>query len=1545
MRLKLFIADKYKLTKFNLPKEAQESFLITYKPSNSKKNYTISIESSNNNWILKSNGLVNLVQNGSVALDTNLSNYSCHQLEIVGDKEPKFLYCMPSVDENLIDVSIFGVQKITIGNTNNCNIFYPNNRLQNNHVIITNQNGKSIITANGDGVYLNEKQIRQTYLKIGDVIFIHGLKIIYMGSFLRINNPLNTVSVNGLQEYSDLSMVDNSNYEKVNSEELDIDLYKDEEYFYHTPRIKNFIIKEHIVINDPPTPEKDNSLPFLLSMGSSLTMAASSLISSYTVIYSLKTGEAQMSSAIPSLLMCGMMLIGSVLMPRLTSNYEKKRMKKRERLRQEKYGKYLDEKELEIKEILDKQTDILNENYPSVKTCCEIIINKNKKLWERNIQDEDFLSIRLGIGEVETKLEIDASQKAFTLEEDNLKERVFSIVDASRKLKNVPILTNLRDQEITSIICEINNKKNYVNNLIMQLIAMQSAIDLKIVFLTDDSNDDYEYMKYLPHLWSEDKQVRFYADNLSEMKSISEYLEKELKERKGKLKEKKNDSETEKKIEKDREYASFSTYYLIVTDCYKKTRDLSIINDILKIDKNLGFSMLIIDDNLKDLPTECKNFVYVKEKGSYQIESTDDNNITKAFELEQILNYDMNYISSYLSNIPISTKKGTSELPKSLNFLEMYNVSKIEQLNILNRWKENDPTTSLKVPIGVHADRDLFILDLHEKAHGPHGLIAGSTGSGKSEFIITFVLSMAINYHPDEVAFVLIDYKGGGLAGAFENREKGISIPHLAGTITNLDTSEMNRTLVSINSELKRRQAAFNKARDALGEGTIDIYKYQRFYREGKVKEPIPHLFIISDEFAELKSQQPDFMDELISTARIGRSLGVHLILATQKPSGVVNDQIWANSKFKICLKVQDRSDSMEMLKRPEAASIKETGRFYLQVGYDEYFDIGQSGWAGAKYVPSDRIIKKVDDTIEFIDNLGNVYKVISDDEDKSTKQVEDLGEQLPNIVKYIVDLAKKQNIKTKMLWLSSIPDKIYVEGLKVKYNYESKPYYINPVIGEYDNPSSQEQGILTLDLTNVGNTAIYGMVGSGKENLLTTIIYTTCIDHSPEEVNFYILDFGAETLRMFAKYPHVGGVATIDDTDMIMNLFDMLLQELARRKDLFSDYGGNYKDYINESGNKLPLITIVINGYDVMNENFSRLEDGIFPLLREGSKYGIVFIATTSINNGIGYRTAQMFMNIISLQQKSDDSYRDITGCPKGLSPKKFFGRGVVSKNKTGYEFQTAYISNKEKINETIRNTAAELQDKYKKRATKIKTLPNVVELSQIKEETTGLNHVAIGINKTTLNTSFYNFDNLPVTMILSSKIFDNFGFVNALVNQLSTLDNVLTTVVDATGLFNKKYEGVTLYKESFDNAFKNIIMEVNKEGQDANKRVFVFLGLGVIKQMLSPTGVKMYDLLFSNISRFKNSKIILIDDYTPFQNLELESWYNDLIVDTNGIWLGENPTNQNAINLSNITREQKEENFPYMAFTCGANGVILFKYVVEDGEVNEDERKQSVS
>ena len=149
-------------------------------------------------------------------------------------------------------------------------------------------------------------------------------------------------------------------------------------------------------------------------------------------------------------------------------------------------------------------------------------------------------------------------------------------------------------------------------------------------------------------------------------------------------------------------------------------------------------------------------------------------------------------------------------------------VGKIEQLNPLNRWQKNNPITSLAAPVGVDTNRELLKLDLHEKFHGPHGLVAGMTGSGKSEFIITYILSMAINYNLDEVSFVLIDYKGGGLAGAFENKETGIRLPHLAGTITNLDVNDMKRSLESIESELKRRQSILNDARQKVKESTIE---------------------------------------------------------------------------------------------------------------------------------------------------------------------------------------------------------------------------------------------------------------------------------------------------------------------------------------------------------------------------------------------------------------------------------------------------------------------------------------------------------------------------------------------------------------------------------------------------------------------------------------------------------------------------------------------------------------------------------------------------
>ena len=329
-----------------------------------------------------------------------------------------------------------------------------------------------------------------------------------------------------------------------------------------------------------------------------------------------------------------------------------------------------------------------------------------------------------------------------------------------------------------------------------------------------------------------------------------------------------------------------SPYYVI----FSFSKDLAVRSELIKSvvssKENIHFSLVTFYDELRNLPKECSVVVELNGEQSKLYDKNDVAGQSVEFRNDIFLSKKADELSIALANTPLNSAASNFQLPNMITFLNMFGVGKIEHLNALDRWKENDPTSSLEAAVGVDNLGGLFHLDLHEKFHGPHGLVAGTTGSGKSEFIITYILSLAINYHPEEVAFILIDYKGGGMAKSFE------SLPHTVGIITNLDGAAIKRSLVSIESELKRRQGIFAEASKKVQMSNIDIYKYQKLYREGLVDEPLQHLFIISDEFAELKTQQPEFMTQLVSAARIGRSLGVHLILATQKPSGVVDDQI-----------------------------------------------------------------------------------------------------------------------------------------------------------------------------------------------------------------------------------------------------------------------------------------------------------------------------------------------------------------------------------------------------------------------------------------------------------------------------------------------------------------------------------------------------------------------------------------------------------------------------------------------------------------------------
>ncbi len=311
----------------------------------------------------------------------------------------------------------------------------------------------------------------------------------------------------------------------------------------------------------------------------------------------------------------------------------------------------------------------------------------------------------------------------------------------------------------------------------------------------------------------------------------------------------------------------------------------------------------------------------------------------------------------------------------------------------------------MAAPLGVKSKNEIVSLDISDKgkAHGPHGLVAGTTGSGKSEILQTYVLSMASLYHPYDVGFVIIDFKGGGMANQFTD------LPHLMGTITNIDGREINRSLMSIKAELVYRQEVFSRS------GVNHINDYIKLYKSGKVEEPMPHLIMIVDEFAELKAEYPDFMKEIISAARIGRTLGVHLILATQKPSGVVDNQIWSNSKFRLCLKVQTKEDSKEVIKTPLAAEIVEPGRAYFQVGNNEIFELFQSAYSGAKVPTGEDNVKNY--SIYAVNFWGKREMVFQNKKGGDS----DKGEtQLQAMVSYIHDYCQEEHIRKVAEYLSA---------------------------------------------------------------------------------------------------------------------------------------------------------------------------------------------------------------------------------------------------------------------------------------------------------------------------------------------------------------------------------------------------------------------------------------------------------------------------------------------------------------------------------------------
>jgi len=926
---------------------------------------------------------------------------------------------------------------------------------------------------------------------------------------------------------------------------------------------------------------------------------------------------------------------------------------------EKKYLDYLFQVRNDLNEAGNQQREALCHTYPSIEECIEVVKHTKKQLWERTSVEADFLTTRLGIGVQPLALQPAFAAKTRAIDDKNpLEEIAVSICSEMNYVKDIPVVLPLQTISTLGLFGPRSEVREVLNAIITQVTTHHGYDDVRLVALLPAGEMvHWEWIKWLPHTWNKDRDKRFIATNTYDAADVAEELLPLLRNRE---QSKSNMGNMQIK----------TPHYLFLMLAPELWENSDIMPILLDNNPALSATSIFISERIDlALPLNCQVIFEIKDKiGALRKDTLGILNESLSQFVVDKQNVDTAEVfSRYMAPLHIKSASDNQAIPSMVTFLESFKIEIVEELRVIERWTTNKANRSLQIPLGTAAAGKTQMFDMHEKSYGPHGLVAGTTGSGKSELLQSLLLGLSVNFHPHEVAFVLIDYKGGGMANAFQG------LPHLVGTITNLGGNQINRALASIKSELLRRQRLFSDA------DVTNIDDYIPLYREKIVSQPLPHLILVVDEFAELKSDQPDFMKELVSAARVGRSLGIHLILATQKPSGVVDDQIWSNSRFKLCLKVQTASDSQEMLKRPEASEIKEKGRGYLQVGNNEVFSLFQSSWSGAPYSSGDVAEPEVKvNIVSLVGKRTKLTNLLRTEEDTNSKKK---LTQLQAVINYLTEQAQSNGIaEAFQLWLPPLPEVITIDELRTsgegwdgqKWNQITGNFLSVP-IGLVDDPSKQSQYKLEINFSKDGHLLVYGAPSSGKTMLLKTIIVSMAYLYSPEDVNFYVLDFGTRTFGVFNELPHIADILYPEDEDKTNKLFAMVLEELEERKRKFSKLGiSNLLSYRNATGEKVPALFLLLDNYIGFSETYQELVVDLAKIVREGGNYGIYFVSTANAVNSFPYRLSQNVRQSLVYQMAEKSDYNSIVGRTEGLEPAKVVGRGLV-KDHIPLEFHTA--------------------------------------------------------------------------------------------------------------------------------------------------------------------------------------------------------------------------------------------------------------------------------
>lgn len=1185
---------------------------------------------SNGAWMVSCNDKLNI----SSHTKKNLEKATIQHGDILSitdkDSNEELLTLIFSYDFTVSETNfdtIIDIRKsntVTIGKSPNAQIRLENQfvgaeyitlmRNQNGNLTIDASNAKASATLNGIRIFEAQAVSEYDFVGIADYLFYYRNQVLYTTS-------RNDLLIKGLSVTPLRNETIAFNYPKLN----------------RSPRLLYEFDKKPIeILNPPEKPEKPKEniviklMPMLLMIGV------------VVVIQSGMIGGTAMGGPQFMIMAVASMSVG-LMTSILAFVHSKKQYKKNLAEWKSDYKNYIENKQVEIQSAHGKELRALIDLYPDVEQTREFVKTFSGRLFERCLEDSDFLHVRVGLGAIPAMRKPTFKNEEKVKTDNELMPIPEQLCDRYEHIENAPVMLHMRESGNIGVVGTNDEQYEFFKHLILDVCVQHYYEDVQIiVMLPQEDREKYRWIKWLPHIKESGGDLRGIVCSEENKDDIFEHMYALMANRSAS-----GSSSADDGVE-------LLPYYIVfVIEEYSiKTHPLF---NFAENCSSLGFSFVYFKNYMENLPQFCQEIVQLNQGGGV-IRIKDNKEYACHFVKEPINDESIKFVTERLAPVFCEKIALASNLTANISLFELLNIITPKNLDLKELWKKSNVKKSLAAPLGVNAKGETVFLDLHEKAHGPHGLVAGTTGSGKSEIMQSYILAIAANFHPFEVAFVIIDFKGGGMANQFDG------LPHLIGKITDIDNHEINRSLQSIRAELEKRKRLFAE----FYVNHIDDYIAK--FQSGAAKIPLPHLVLIVDEFAELKAEQPEFMKELISTARVGRSLGIHLILATQKPSGQVNEQIWSNSRFKLCLKVATKEDSNEVLRTPLASEIREPGRAYLQVGNNEIFTLFQSAYSGASAV-SDKYGNIREFEISEVDFTGKRTVVI----ERKAERTSD-GEkitQLKAMVEYVATYCKNAGITglpsicpppLPNLLAFKKPDRIIASSAQM-------------LIGIYDDPENQAQPDVILDLS-IGNVVLIGAAQTGKTMLLQTILRAIAETSSPKQISVYILDFASRVLKTYENLNHVGGILTDADDERLKSFFKMMVEEMESRKEHFSQLGiSSYDAYLEMESEELPSmprIVIMLDNIAAFREMYQdSYEDTLLNICREGLALGITVIATSKQAVGVSYKFLSNFETRIAFHCSDSAEYGSIFDrC--NMQPKDVPGRGLVSIDKSIFECQT---------------------------------------------------------------------------------------------------------------------------------------------------------------------------------------------------------------------------------------------------------------------------------